>query len=173
MRSDDEADYRAFVSARAHPLRRTAYLLCGDWQHAEDLVQSAFTSLYVNWHRVRDRASLDGYVRTTLVRCLIDESRRPWRRETASERIPDTAAPEPLGFEDRHLVRSAMRALPVRQRAVVVLRFFDDFDVAQTAEVLGCSQGTVKSYTARALTALRTELGQHWPVPADCDGGLR
>ena len=67
-------------------LRRTAYLLCGDWHRAEDLVQSVFTSLCANWHHVRDQASLDGYVRTMLVRRVIDESRRPWRRETASER---------------------------------------------------------------------------------------
>jgi RNA polymerase sigma-70 factor (sigma-E family) len=172
MRSDDEAYYQEFVGARARALRRTAYLLCGDWHCAEDLVQSVFTSLYVNWHRVRDQSSLDGYVRTMLVRRVIDESRRPWRRETASERLPETAVPEGFAVEDRELVRTALRSLPVRQRAVVVLRFFDDIDVAQTAALLGCSEGTVKSYTARALATLRIKLGQHWPVPADCDGGM-
>jgi len=136
-------------------------------------VQSVFTSLYVNWHYVRDQASLDGYVRTMLVRRVIDESRRPWRRETASERLPDTAVRQGLAFEDRELVRAALSSLPARQRAVVVLRFFDDLDVAQTAELLDCSEGTVKSYTARALVTLRTELGQQWPVPADRDGGNR
>ena len=173
MRSRDEADYEEFVSARARALRRTAYLLCGDWHRAEDLVQSVFTSLYVNWHHVRDQASLDGYVRTMLVRRVIDESRRPWRRETASERLPDTAVRQGLAFEDRELVRAALSSLPARQRAVVVLRFFDDLDVAQTAELLDCSEGTVKSYTARALATLRAELGQQWPVPADRDGGNR
>ena len=80
---------------------------------------------------------------------VIHESRRPWRRETASDRLPDTATPEDFLFEDRVLVRAALRQLPVRQRAVVVLRFFDDLDVATTALILGCSTGTVKSHTAR------------------------
>ncbi len=173
MHSGDEADYRAYVSGRSLALRRTAYLLCGDWHQAEDLVQSVFTSLYVNWHRVRDRDSLDGYVRTTLVRRVIDESRRPWRRETASDRLPDGASPDDFSIEDRALVRAALRQLPVRQRAVVVLRFFDDLDVATTAQLLGCSTGTVKSHTARALASLRTQLGAYWPVPSDFDGGIR
>ena len=70
-------------------------------------------------------------------------------------------------------MRAALRRLPVRQRAVVVLRFFDDLDVATTAQLLDCPKGTVKSYTARALASLRTQLGTHWPVPADSDGGIR
>lgn len=173
MRSTDVAEYKEFVSARAPALRRTAYLLCGDWHRAEDLVQSVFTSLYVSWHRIRDRSGLDSYVRTMLVRRVIDESRRPWRRETASGLPAEPIAPEAFAFEDRDLVRTALRSLPVRQRAVVVLRFYDDLDVAQTAALMDCSQGTVKSYTARALATLRAQLGHHWPVPADNDGGIR
>ena len=172
MRSGDEADFRAYVSGCSSALRRTAYLLCGDWHHAEDLVQSVFTSLYLNWHRVRDRENLDGYVRTTLVRRVIDESRRPWRRETASDRLPDTATPEDFLFEDRVLVRAALRRTAGTAAGIFVLRFFDDLDVATTARLLGCSTGTVKSHTARALASLRTQLGARWPVQSDL-GGIR
>jgi RNA polymerase sigma-70 factor (sigma-E family) len=171
MREADEAEYREYVTGRYAALRRTAYLLCGDWHRADDLVQSALTSLYVSWHRVRDRASLDGYVRAVLVRRAVDESRRPWRRETHTAAVPDVAAPDAFAVEDRESVRAALRRLPARQRAVVVLRFYDDVDVAETARLLGCSEGTVKSYTARALATLRAALGPEWPAPAHHDGG--
>ncbi len=85
--------------------------------------------------------------------------------------VPDTATPDGFAVEDRELVRTALRRLPARQRAVVVLRFYDDAGVAETARLLGCSEGTVKSYTARALTTLRAALGPQWPVSTHYDGG--
>jgi len=159
VRQQDESDYRAYVEARSHALRRTAFLLCGDWHQAEDLVQTALLALYRSWHKVRDRDGLDAYVRTTLVRRTVDESRRPWRRESATAELPEVPLPEDQGLEDRELVLGVLRRLPPRQRAVVVLRFYDDLDVATTAALLGCSEGTVKSYTARAVITLRALLG--------------
>ncbi len=171
MRDESEAEFRDYVAARASRLRRTAYLICGDWHRADDVVQSALVTLYLNWDRVRDRGSLDAYVRAALVTRAVDESRRPWRRERATHQLPDTAVPEGMALEDRELVRAALRRLPARQRAVVVLRFFEDVDVAETARLLGCSEGTVKTHTARALTTLRTVLDDRRLVPIDRDGG--
>ena len=159
MRASDEAEYKAFVVARAAALRRTAYLLCGDWHKAEDLVQATLTSLFQHWDRVARRESVDAWVRTTLVRRAIDESRRPWRRERVVAELPDGPARAGHSTEDRLVVSAALRNLPAKQRAVVVLRFYEDLGVAETARVLGCTDGTVKSHTARALASLRAALG--------------
>jgi RNA polymerase sigma-70 factor (sigma-E family) len=143
-------------------------LLCGDWQRAEDEVQTALVKLYLSWDRVRSRQSLDGYVRTTLVRGLIDERRRPWRREHSRAVVPDRAVAESMAIEDRLTVRAALAQVPPRQRAVLVLRYYDDCDVAETARVIGCSEGTVKSQTARGLTRLRELLAAGQLDTADC-----
>lgn len=141
-------------------VRRTAYLLCGDWHRADDLTQTAFVKLHGAWSRVRDAAALDGYVRTILLRATIDDSRRPWHREKTVEAVPDITAPSDIAsmVADRELVRSALAAVPPRQRAALILRYFDGLDIAATAEALGCSEGTVKSQTARGLAALRAVL---------------
>jgi RNA polymerase sigma-70 factor (sigma-E family) len=158
----DEQDFAEYFAARRDAVRRSAYLLCGDWHRADDLAQTAFVALHRRWRKIRDRGALDAYVRRTLVRAVIDESRRPWRRERFVEELPETAH---TGVEigDSVATRSALldglRAVPPRQRAVLVLRFLEGLDVAATAETLKCSQGTVKSQTARGLTALREALG--------------
>jgi RNA polymerase sigma factor (sigma-70 family) len=115
---------------------------------------------------VRARGALDAFVRTTLVRGLIDEHRRPWRRERAQAVLPDRAAPESLPVEDRLAVREALALVPPRQRAVLVLRFYEDCDVAETARLIGCSEGTVKSQTARGLARLRELLATADPAAA-------
>ncbi|HVE63237.1 MAG TPA: SigE family RNA polymerase sigma factor [Mycobacteriales bacterium] len=160
MRASDEADYRAYVVARAAALRRTAFLLCGDWHRAEDLVQTTLTALFQHWGKVARRESVDAWVRTTLVRRAVDESRRPWRRERATDVVPDSAARPVHDVEQRMVVADALRRLPAKQRAVVVLRFYEDADVTETARVLGCSEGTVKSHTSRAIASLRASLGE-------------
>jgi RNA polymerase sigma-70 factor (sigma-E family) len=158
----DEQDFAEYFAARRDAVRRSAYLLCGDWHRADDLAQIAFVALHRRWRKIRDRGALDAYVRRTLVRAVIDESRRPWRRERFVEELPETPN---TGAEigDSVATRSALldglRAVPPRQRAVLVLRFLEGLDVAATAETLKCSQGTVKSQTARGLTALREALG--------------
>lgn len=158
----DEQDFAEYFAARRDAVRRSAYLLCGDWHRADDLAQIAFVALHRRWRKIRDRGALDAYVRRTLVRAVIDESRRPWRRERFVEELPET--PNTGGeIGDSVATRSALldglRAVPPRQRAVLVLRFLEGLDVAATAETLKCSQGTVKSQTARGLTALREALG--------------
>ena len=159
MHQAQETEFRTYVSARSPALRRTAFLLCGDWHRAEDLVQSTLITLYQHWGRLARRESVDAWVRTTLVRRAIDESRRPWRRERATATLPDAAASPAYDSDERLRVVAALRGLPARQRAVVVLRYYDDADVAETARLLGCSEGTVKSHTARALASLRDSLG--------------
>ena len=155
MRADADEEFTAYAAASAARLRRTAYLLCGDWQHAEDELQVALVKLYLSWNRVRARGALDAFVRKTLVRGLVDEHRRPWRRERVQATLADRPMPEPLPVEDRLAVRDALALVPPRQRAVLVLRYYEDCDVAETAQLIGCSEGTVKSQTARGLARLR------------------
>jgi RNA polymerase sigma-70 factor (sigma-E family) len=162
MKAERDEEFTAYVAASAVRLRRMAYLLCGDWQRAEDELQAALVKLYLAWNRVRARGALDAFVRKTLVRGLIDEHRRPWRREEAHAALPDQAAPDSLPLEDRLAVREALAQVPPRQRAVLVLRYYEDCDVAETARLVGCSEGTVKSQTARGLAKLRELL-----TPAD------
>ena len=154
-------DFREYVSARMDSFRRTAYLLCGDWHLADDLVSTALLKLLRHWRRVAVMDDPDAYVRRVILRCLLDERRRPWRREAAWEWPPDrpvAAADQPV--TDRVALTAALAALPPRQRAVVVLRFFNDLSVEQTAAELGCTAGTVKSQTARALAGLRTVISE-------------
>ena len=157
MSRDEE--FRAYVVTARPALLRTATLLAaGDGHLAEDLVQTALTKLYVAWPRVR-RDGPEPYVRRILVNAMTDERRRPWRRERSHEAVPDAPAAEPASMEDRDAVRRALAALPPRMRAVVVLRYWLELDVAETAAALGCGQGTVKSQTARGLDRLRELLG--------------
>ncbi|SNY67921.1 SigE family RNA polymerase sigma factor [Paractinoplanes atraurantiacus] len=158
--SDKEAEFREFVGAQMESLRGLAYLTCGDWQVAEDAVLAALARLYVKWNRV-DKP--DAYARTAVVRAAIDETRRPWwRREQSHSHaaLPEEVAPDPIPHaDDRVQLRQALSRLPVKQRAVLVLRFLEGQSVQQTAAALRCPEGTVKVYTARGLDALRRVLG--------------
>jgi RNA polymerase sigma-70 factor (sigma-E family) len=153
----DEAEFAEVYLGRARALRRTAFLLCGDWHRAEDLVQSSFARLFMAWP-LRDPGAVDAYIRRTLVRIFIDESRRAWHRERPSEQLPDLPAEPTDSVEDSLVLREALAAVPRRQRACLVLRYFDDCSIEATASALGCSTGTVKSQTARGLVALRSHL---------------
>ena len=158
MNARRDEDFTGYVQARLAWLRRVAYLLCQDWQQADDLVQTAITSLYVHWRRARTMESLDGYVRTILVRVFLSERRGGWaRRVTLAGKLPDAPGAEP-DLNDALDVRAALASLPPRQRATLVLRFYCDLNVDQAAKVLGCSAGTVKSQTAKALASLRRAL---------------
>jgi RNA polymerase sigma-70 factor (sigma-E family) len=139
-------------------LRRVAYLLCQDWHRADDLVQVAITRLYANWHRAAVMDHTEAYVRTILVREYISERRSGWaRRVSLDGGLPERAGPQP--DRDSALdVQAALAAVPPRQRATLVLRFYCDLTVDQVAEVLGCTPGTVKSQTAKGLDALRRTL---------------
>jgi RNA polymerase sigma-70 factor (sigma-E family) len=155
----DEDEYRQFVVARLEPLRRMAFLLCRNWHTADDLVSITFGKLYRRWGRARDMENLDAYVRAILTHAWLDERRRPWRREDATDPVPESVAPggEP---PDVAMLRRLLSALPPRQRAVIVLRFYCDLSVAQTADILGISEGAAKSQAARGLEALRQATAQ-------------
>jgi RNA polymerase sigma-70 factor (sigma-E family) len=158
----EEQEFAEYFVARRDAVRRTAFMLCGDWHRADDLAQTAFVALHRRWRKVRDRGALDAYVRRTLVRAMIDETRRPWRRERQVAELPEVARPDgdlAEAVANRSALLDGLRRVPPRQRAVLVLRFLEGLDVAATAEALKCSEGTVKSQTARGLTALRDVLG--------------
>ncbi|MCW2757449.1 MAG: sigE 4 [Nocardioidaceae bacterium] len=155
----DDDQFAEFVTSRRTRLRRTAYALCGDWHAAEDLVQTALAKLYVAWPRVE--GAQDAYVRRILVNASIDEHRRPWRRERATEPLPERAHHDVAA--ERSALVDALQLLPPMQRRVVVLRRWLDVSVEDTAAELGISTGTVKSHTSRALTRLHELLadGEH------------
>jgi RNA polymerase sigma-70 factor (sigma-E family) len=158
----EEQEFAEYFVARRDAVRRTAYMLCGDWHRADDLAQTAFVALHRRWRKIRDRGALDAYVRKTVVRAAIDESRRPWRRERQTETLPevtDQGAKVDEQVATRSALLDGLKEVPPRQRAVLVLRFLEGLDVAATAAALKCSEGTVKSQTARGLDALRGALG--------------
>lgn len=158
--TDDHRQFREYFAARRDTVRRTAYMLCGDWHWADDLTQAAFMRLAVSWGKVRDRQALDAYVRTCLMRSYFADLRKVWRRrERSVAELPDFAAPSD-GTDQRAAFLAALRRLPPRQRAVLVCRYYQDLDVAATAQTLGCSEGTVRSQAARGLAKLRDLLAE-------------
>ncbi len=160
MGPEEEAEFAVYVTARRDRVRRAAYLICGDWHRADDLTQIAFVKLYDAWQGIRSRAALDSFVRSCLVRAAVDESRRPWRRERAVEVLPEVPDVTDLSgiIADRTVVRQALVSVPPGQRAVLVLRYFEGSSVAEVAQILQCSEGNVKSQTARGLAALKAAL---------------
>lgn len=162
-----ERDFADYVDGRGTALRGTAYLLCGDWHAAEDLTQTALTKLYLAWRRIDRAASVDAYARRVLLRVFLDSRRRPWRRERPAAEPPDRAAPGdgPGAVDERLALQKALRRLPPTQRAVVVLRYWCDLDIRETAATLGISEGTVKSASSRGLAALREVLQGSRPQP--------
>ncbi|MEV6522264.1 SigE family RNA polymerase sigma factor [Longispora sp. NPDC051575] len=154
MRRSEEAAYREYVVARMDQLRRVAYLLCRDWNTADDLVSTTLLKLYRHWRRAERMEGLDGYVRRILLNAWIDEQRRPWRREQVAEELPEVPVTDADLAGDTDLL-ALLGELPPRRRAVLVLRFYCGMSVSQTAELLGCSEGTVKSQSSRGLDALR------------------
>jgi RNA polymerase sigma-70 factor (sigma-E family) len=151
---DREDDFVQFVEAHAADLRRSAFLMCGDWHRAQDLTQSALLKLFVAWPRLERTGGLLTYARTTLVRTAVDESRRFWHRERATEALPEAPVTDVAPDASVDVLRALAR-LPARQRATVVLRYWEDLPVEDVAKLLGCGQGTVKSQAARGLAALR------------------
>jgi RNA polymerase sigma-70 factor (sigma-E family) len=137
-------------------MRGTAYLLCGDWHRAEDLVQQTFTKIYLGWRRIERREAMDNYTRQTLIRTFLSERRRAWfRHESVGSPPDDQAAPSADLAEERLVLLEALVKVPPRQRAVLVLRYWEDQSVEQTAALLDCSTGNVKSQAARGLATLR------------------
>lgn len=149
--------FAAFVHARGPALRRTAFLLTGDWSAAEDLVQTALAKSYLRWRRIR-HDDPEGYVRRIIVTTHATWWRRRWRGETPTAEVPDRAAGDEWhAVDDRLALASALTRLTPRQRAVIVLRFHEDLTEVAAAAALGCSVGTVKSQTSKALARLRAD----------------
>ena len=167
-----EEDFRAFVVARMPALFRTAYLLTGDHGHAEDLVQTALAKTYVAWSRVLDSGALEAYVRRTMVTTYTSwRRRRHWAMEVTTDELPHpdrSVAAEGLDAQlpDDELW-TALNRLPPKQRAVVILRFYEDLSVEEVARLLDCPEGSVKNWSHRALATLRTSLAplgsDQWP----------
>lgn len=154
--SDDA--FEAYFAARVAGLRRSAYLLTGNWHDAEDVVQATFVRLFSVWHRVRHE-SVDAYSRQVLVNVFLSTKRGQRNRERPVAQVPDRPVTDSHA-DDRLAVGTAMEALTPSQRAVVVLRFWEGLSVAETAATLGVSQGTVKSQLHRAVAAMRPQLSE-------------
>ena len=160
---DDQAreDFRTYVAARSPALLRTAYLLTGNRADAEDLLQTALAKTYLAWDRIREREAVDGYVR----RVMVNTQTSWWRRRKVDEHptgeLPERSAgrDETADLDLHDALWTALATLPKRQRAMVVLRYYEDLSEAETARVLGVSVGTVKSTTSRALVKLRDTAG--------------
>lgn len=156
MDAQGRATFEALVDARSTSLLRTAYLLTGDWGTAEDLLQTALAKTWFRWDALRDTHAAEAYVRQVMSRTFATWWRRRWRGEIPTAVLPDQPDHDPYtGVVTRDLLRRALAELPPRQRAIVVLRFYEDLSEAQVAETLGCSVGTVKSTVSRALVRLR------------------
>ena len=154
-----EEEFREFVAARSSALLRTAYLLAGDWATAEDLLQTALTKTYLAWKRLGGIEAVEPYTRRVLVNTATSWWRRRWHGERPTEMLPERAGPDQHAQAlERDVLWRHVRALPPRQRAVLVLRFYEDLTEARTADLLDISPGTVKSQTARALATLRKRL---------------
>jgi RNA polymerase sigma-70 factor (sigma-E family) len=149
------SDFDEFVVGRSPALLRTAVLLVGDRHEAEDLLQTALLRLARHWSRAADNPN--AYVRRVLVNLAYDHSRRRRRRPERLGFVPEVPH-EGADPDDRDDLIRALRELPERQRATVVLRFWEDLSVAETAALLDCTEGTVKSTTSKALAHLRDHL---------------
>jgi RNA polymerase sigma-70 factor (sigma-E family) len=152
--------------AREPALHRLAVLLTGDPHSAQDLVQATLAKLYLAWERLDDREHVDGYARRILVNEHRSAWRRPWRRrEVSTTRPPDSASEDRQYDGGRDAVWAFVATLPPRQRAVIVLRYYEDLTERETADVLGVAVGTVKSQASRAIAALRDQLHEHPGLP--------
>ena len=161
MSVDRERDFRTWAVARREPLRRAAFLMCGDWFLADDLVQDATARVFAAWDKLAERGDPDAYARRIVVNLLIDERRRPWRRrEINHDVLPEPRQTPSLSDGLQSDVLAALAKVPPRQRAVLVLRFFEDRSVDDAAAILGCSPGTVKSQTSKGLSNLRAALAE-------------
>ena len=171
MPGEDDERFRLFVEKQWGPLTRTAYLLTGDRGNAEDLVQSALEKVHRHWGRIQRTDAPEVYARRVIVNTAIS-----WRRRRRVVEVPllatdATVAPDPyVQAESRHQLLVALRRLPPKTRAILVLRYFEDMSEADIGRVLGCSVGAVKSQASRGLARLRAHVD---PTPASVGTGLK
>lgn len=151
-----DEEFEQFVAARGRSLCRTAYLLTGDWHVGEDLVQEALTRTYLHRRRLRSELALEPYARKVLLSLYLTSRRRRWHRELPHADLPEQASGDAMDeVESRYGLWPALMALSPQQRAVLVLRYFEDLTEADIAGVLGCSPGAVKTHASRGLERLR------------------
>jgi RNA polymerase sigma-70 factor (sigma-E family) len=173
MPRNAELDFTEFVRASSARLFRTAYAVCGDYQLAEDAVQAAYATAYSRWRRVSGADNPEAYVQRMVLNQIFSWRRRlSARREMPSEHLPERGqvASHESALADVEEVWQALATLPPRQRAVVVLRYYEDLSVAETAVALGVREGTVKSQAAAAVARLRSRID---PLDAEPAGGAR
>jgi RNA polymerase sigma-70 factor (sigma-E family) len=162
-----EPEFDEYVAGRLSSLRQLAFVLSRDWHQADDVVQCALTKLYLHWPKARAATSIDAYARTIVIREYLRQQRSSWARLVSVTSLPPDR-PGAASDADAALdLEAALATLPARQRATLVLRFYCDLSVEQSAQVLNCTPGTVKSQTAKALQALRRLLGSE----SEIDGG--
>jgi RNA polymerase sigma-70 factor (sigma-E family) len=157
----DLEDFADFVRQRSNPMLRTAWLLTGgDWALAEDLAQTALSEVWRRWDRVSAMDAPDAYAHRVMLNAFLRWRGRRWTAEISTERFPVTATTGGFARVDmREILRHALRQLSARQRAVITLRYFEDRTEAETAAIMGCSVGTVKSQASKALATLRKHPG--------------
>ncbi len=173
MTAPPDDEFAAYVAASIPSLRRLALLLSRDWHSADDLVQATLAKLCLHWARASAADSTDAYVRAILVREFVRARRAAWsRRVSITDHPPELPATAP-DLDSLLDLQAALASLTPRQRAVLVLRYYCDLDVNQSAELLGCAPGTVKSQTAKALAALRRILGPDSPLPSETMSAAR
>lgn len=157
-----DADFEAWMTARQPALLRTACLLTGETHTAEDLVQTTLAKMYLAWDRVADREHVDAYARKALLNEFRSLWRRPWRRrEVSAEQLPEVAGSERSYDGHNDALWQFVATLPPKQRAVIVLRYYEELTEAEAAAALGISVGTVKSQASRALASLRAAVPDH------------
>ncbi len=169
----DIAAFSEFVENRSHALLRTAYLVVGDHQLAQDLLQEALIKTLVAWPRLRDHDKVEAYVRRTIVTTAISWRRRRSFHERPTETLPESMNADAMeGLATHRLLIAHLRSLPPRQRAAIVLRYYEDLSVAQTAEIMGCSAGAVKAHVSIGLDKLRDRMGSAFDLVTIGDEGV-
>jgi RNA polymerase sigma-70 factor (sigma-E family) len=158
-------EFVEFAAAASARLRRTAFLLCGDWHTAEDLAQATLARLFVSWRRISRRDAAHSYALRTLTNLYLADRRKKRAGELVTAELPEHVV-EWAAPELRMVVLAALATLPPSARAVVVLRYWADMSVEQVADLMGCSPGNVKSQSPRALAKLRPLLGDVWTEPS-------
>ena len=158
----ESLDFADFVRQRSAPMLRTAWLLTGgDWALAEDLAQAAFSQVWRHWTRIAVMEAPEAYAQKVMLNTFLSWRRRRWTAEISTERF-DVSPVTTGGFatvDMREVLRHALRQLTARQRAVIALRYFEDRSETETAAIMGCTVGTVKSQASRAIAKLRKHPG--------------
>lgn len=158
-----DEDFASYAQARQHHLYRTAYLLCGDWDRAQDLVQTTMVALLRSWRRVRLAENPDAYAKKVLMRTFLTERRKLRREDDLHAKARSGQATSVQDGSDlRIVILDALRSLPPKPRAMIILRYWEDLSIEETAAILGCSTGNVKSQCSRSLVKLRSQLGERF-----------